>query len=113
MPEPHKAKWTARLLEEALDAVTGERNRDYGDPWDNHQRTAEAWAWWLKHRHGVDLALTDLDVCMLNILQKQSRLAQTVSHDDSWKDIAGFAGNAGACMDHAKERLHDAAQDQS
>lgn len=102
--EPHKADWDARLLREALDAVTGDRNRDYGDPWDNHARTAEAWEWWLRHRHGVELKLTDLDVCMFNILQKQSRLAKTLDHEDGWRDVIGYAANGGVCLDHAKER---------
>jgi hypothetical protein len=101
----HTASWKARLLQEAIEITTSTRNRDYGDPWENHDRTAEIWNWWIKNRFGIDLKLTDLDVCMFNILQKQSRLTNSPEHYDSWVDIAGFAGNAGVCMDHASGRI--------
>lgn len=96
---PTPTTWTPRLLEEAIAAVSGARNKDYGNPWENHQRTAELIEWWLKHAKGVEVIITDLDVCMINILQKASRLSHDPEHWDGWKDIAGYAGNAGVCMD--------------
>lgn len=97
--QPATNQWTPRLLEAAIEATTGARNADYGNPWDNHNRTAELWSFWLRHSKGIDVILTDLDVCMFNMLQKISRLTNGVEHYDSWVDLAGYAGNAGVCMD--------------
>ena len=93
-------KWRPRLLQECVDVITGDRNRDYGDPWENHERTAEIFRWWIKSRFGVDVAIGALDVCMFNDLQKSSRLANSIEHWDSWKDKAGYCGNAGVILDH-------------
>lgn len=96
---PPDNQWKPRLLEAAIEATTGARNKDYGNPWENHNRTAELWAFWLRNSKGIDVILTDLDVCMFNMLQKISRLTNGVEHYDSWVDLAGYAGNAGVCMD--------------
>ena len=93
-------KWKPRLLQECVDVITGDRNRDYGDPWENHERTAEIFRWWIKSRFGVDVAINALDICMFNDLQKSSRLANSIDHWDSWKDKAGYCGNAGVILDH-------------
>lgn len=83
------------ILTEAAKAVYGERNQAYGHPQDNHQRTAELWSAYLNGvlplRRGL-LNITPTDVCILNILQKISRLANGY-HRDSCVDIAGYAEN--------------------
>ena len=96
----NSSKWKPRLLQECVDVITGDRNRDYGDPWENHERTAEIFRWWIKSRFDVDIAIGALDVCMFNDLQKSSRLANSIDHWDSWKDKAGYCGNAGVILDH-------------
>lgn len=80
------------LLAEATKAVAGDRNHDYGDPVDNHRRTAELWSTFL----GVEI--TPRQVCICNILQKVSREAHFRKRD-TLVDIAGYAANAEACSE--------------
>jgi hypothetical protein len=69
-----------------------ERGSAYGSPSENHQLTAELWSIWLSRRLGVAVTFSAEDVCMFNVLQKQSRLA-FITKDDSWFDIAGYTEN--------------------
>ena len=70
-------------------AIVDERGQDYGDPKDNHARTAALWSTYL----GVPISPTQ--VCMANILQKISRtMGPGGPTQDSLEDIAGYAANA-------------------
>jgi hypothetical protein len=73
-------------LTRASEAVDGDRQRDYGHPRVNHGRTARLWSAYL----GIEI--TPTQVCVLNILQKISRL-QNAYHHDGPTDIAGYARN--------------------
>ena len=84
-----------RILGRARAAVYGDRNRHYGNPSDNHARTATLWEAWQQVRQPGPI--NRLDVMALNILQKLSRLVHDPYHMDGWADIAGFAEN-GAWM---------------
>lgn len=68
------------------------RGSDYGHPSTNHQLTADLWSAYLSRRLGKEVRVTAEDVCMLNVLQKSSRLADGTK-DDSWLDIAGYTEN--------------------
>lgn len=81
------------ILEKAIKATTGDRNIDYGDPRENHARTAELWTAYLRKKLKEDLSASD--VCILNILQKISRASNLVT-EDTTVDIAGFAANLAA-----------------
>lgn len=72
------------------------RGDEYGSPAENHQLTAELWSAWLSRRVGSLVKLSAEDVCHLNILQKESRLAFQ-SKDDSVFDVAGYAENIAMC----------------
>jgi hypothetical protein len=93
----------AETLDKAKAIVTGDRNDSYGNPIDNHERTADFQLPWLKHRlvtkhgDGYELTHTALDVVAMNILQKLSRAVHDPTHADNWVDIAGYAANAAAC----------------
>lgn len=72
-----------------------DRGSNYGHPQDNHALTAEMWTAWLRRRFPdmpVEFKLSAEDVCMLNVLQKSSRLAFDTKND-SWLDIAGYSEN--------------------
>lgn len=69
-----------------------ERGDSYGSPAENHQLTADLWSLWMSRRLRKDVKFSAEDVCMLNALQKQSRLAFKTK-DDSWFDVAGYAEN--------------------
>jgi len=83
---------SSSILDVAKTLVNGDRQHAYGVPEVNHERTAELWSAYL----GPDYHLTAHDVCMLNILQKVSRLAHAPTRDGH-VDIAGYAENAERC----------------
>lgn len=74
------------ILEQAQRIIYGERNKDYGHPIINHLRTAAFWCIW------KGTYFTPIDVCMMNIFQKQSRSMNKLTFDNL-VDIAGYTGN--------------------
>jgi len=72
--------------------VISARQGNYAPPHKNHQVTADLLSAWLSARLGMDIRLSPEDVCMINVLQKSSRLANG-THDDSWIDIVGYSEN--------------------
>jgi len=94
------------ILEEAQEIIHGDKNRDYGHPLDNHGLTAHMMMGYLQRRYGYQTpAHFDADdVCVFNVLQKVSRLANTPGHRDSLIDIAGYAGNIEMILDERKRR---------
>lgn len=92
--EPKGKPDIATVLEEAAQIVDGPRRETYGDPKENHARTAALWNAYLTS--GPEFVLTARDVCMLNILQKISRDRHCPKRDNL-VDIAGYARNAELC----------------
>lgn len=93
----------AETLDKVKEIVSGDRNADYGDPIDNHERTARFWVEYLRHRisvtpTGAAITLNGRDVCWLNVLQKISRECHCAKHDNAI-DVCGYAANAAACME--------------
>lgn len=80
------------ILEEAARITSGDRNKFYGHPLDNHGLTAELWALWLERKYGCRLPLTAEDVCWLNSLQKHSREANAPKRDNM-VDVCGYMRN--------------------
>lgn len=72
--------------------IVSERESQYGSPAGQHQLTADFWSSWLSKRLGLSVRLSAEDVCLLNAMQKVSRLA-IGTKDDSLLDIAGFIEN--------------------
>lgn len=81
------------ILDEAARVTSTERNEHYGAPAENHGCTAELISGYLTRKYGHRITLDADDVCVMNILQKVSRLAHTPRHRDSLVDIAGYARN--------------------
>ena len=83
------------ILEEADQVTGGARNQAYGNPRENHGRTAALWTsyLWGKYPNESKPLLDADDVCYMNILQKMSRAMHDPEHRDSWVDIAGYARN--------------------
>ncbi|AHJ88349.1 hypothetical protein CG91_gp049 [Mycobacterium phage 39HC] len=79
-----------RLLKEAGEAISGDRERDYGSARDGFARTGQLIA-----------AILDLDVvtaeqvALILAALKISRLAQNTGHRDSWLDLIGYAALGG------------------
>lgn len=79
------------VLVEALDIVTGARNKAYGSAEDNFQNIANLWNAYLK------TTLTTVDVANMMVLLKVARLKHSPDHRDSWVDIAGYAACGAEC----------------
>lgn len=75
------------LLRQAASIISGERNRNYGDPEDNLGRTAKIWSVIL----GMDVTAEDVAMCMVGL--KVARYGHRGGfQEDTWRDIAGYAG---------------------
>lgn len=81
----------SRAVDKALEVVSGDRQADYGHPRVGHARTAELWSAFM----GVQF--TPEQVCILNALQKFSRLRHSPDHEDSLVDWIGWAINYEMC----------------
>lgn len=94
-------------------ATVRNRGQDYSHPAENHQLTADMWSSWLSRRLGTEILLTPEDVCMLNVLQKASRLAHATK-DDGWLDIAGYTENVAMLepgqRNHQRKTMSDCLQ---
>lgn len=72
--------------------LIAERSKHYGNPQENHARTARLWNAYLASR--ANAPLTPEDICFLNILQKVARcLGESEPTKDTLLDIAGYARN--------------------
>jgi len=81
----------AKLLREAEQLVTGDRNAQYGDPRQDFRRTATMWSAYL----GADVR--PHDVAALMSLLKLSRIRWSPTKEDSWVDLAGYAACGWDC----------------
>jgi predicted cobalt transporter CbtA len=73
-------------LREAAKIISGERNKQYGNPEDNFERTAKIWSVILGTR------ITNEDVAMMMVGLKVARYASKSGFQpDTWIDIAGYA----------------------
>jgi|TARA_X000001036_G_C20629128_1_gene786408 hypothetical protein len=66
--------------------TVGARGDSYGTPYTNFSRIAELWSCHLERD------ITVYDVGVLFILAKVARSKEDMNHDDTWIDIAGYAG---------------------
>jgi hypothetical protein len=74
-----------------------QREDTYGSPYENFKKVADMLTAYL----GVDVQ--PHDVCVIEIIQKIVRLQTSNGlHNDSWVDIAGYAG-IGAEVSHEEE----------
>lgn len=91
----------AKLLVEAAEIITKDRNKSYGEPDEDFQRIAAiASAMGFRALKTVErsdgdtsefVPLTGSDVARFMIALKLSRLAWNPTHRDSWLDTAGYA----------------------
>jgi len=73
-------------LREAAKIISGERNKQYGNPEDNFERTAKIWSVILGTQ------ITNEDVAMMMVGLKVARYASKSGFQpDTWVDIAGYA----------------------
>lgn len=90
------------ILEEAAVITSEDRQLVYGRPHINHNNTAALWNAYLAARVPAE-PLSNVDVCVLNILQKIARLTHSPEHRDTLIDIAGYARNIEMIYDAEEE----------
>ena len=86
------------VLEAAKALVYGDRNRDYGDPVQNHTNIGRVWGGIL----GTEPVPPALVAAMLAGV-KLARLGYTLDHEDSWVDLAGYAAIGAECATSEEE----------
>lgn len=79
------------ILDEAANLIVGQRNKDYGDPVENHQHIADIANAITGH------ALSARDVALILSAVKLARLAKSPDHRDSYVDLCGYTGIAYEC----------------
>lgn len=77
------------ILHKAYALINGDRQKDYGAPWDNFGLLADFFTSYAKKRWGHD------DVVNFLILLKTSRACVERPTQDTYVDIAGYAGLGG------------------
>ena len=74
-----------KIINKAFKAV-GERNDHYGTPLENFERISKLWSCHLEHNISI------YDVGVMLMLLKIARSKHDKLHEDTWIDIAGYAG---------------------
>ena len=87
---------TREYLEEAARIVTGQRQFDYGNKYQNHKNISDLWSAYL----GKKVSAHDVAICML--LVKVARLKHRTT-EDCYIDMAGYAAIAGEINDKDKD----------
>lgn len=86
-----------RILAEAWQVVTQDRNLQYGPPEDSFTTIANLWSAYL------ELDLIAQDVAAMMVLMKVARVRSAPFHTDSWVDIAGYAACGGGMTEQDVE----------
>ena len=86
----------AHVLETALDLTCGDRNKQYGDPLENHQDIARLWTAYLS------TPISPKDVAIMMALVKIARAKRPEPHRDNYVDAAAYLAIAG----EIHERTH-------
>ena len=86
------------ILQNAHDAIYGDKQADYGAPELNLQNIADYWSVHLSASLGIKISLDVYDVTTMMILVKSARLINSPKHSDTIMDIAGYAGLAERCI---------------
>ena len=95
-PSEMDATLREKLLMDAADLVANNRNKEYGEPFENLSRTASMFKAYLGERNGHSLEAHDIAV--FGIILKLGRLSHNQHKADSWADIAGYAAIGYECM---------------
>ncbi len=91
------------LLKSADELINGDRAKDYGDAYQNHDKIAIAWNVIAKSeiaRHG---RITPSHVSLMMDWVKTARLLNSIDHEDSWIDKAGYTALGGEFSQNDKK----------
>ena len=89
------------VLDDAKNAVCGDRDHQYGSPEDNFNQIARFWSVYLHSD------LTSCDVANMMILFKLARNMTGNPKLDNWVDIAGYAACGADCQCYLVNKLKE------
>jgi hypothetical protein len=78
------------ILEKADNLIKGDRAKDYGDAYQNHDKIAEGWNVIVQSAFSTHGRITPSHVALMMDWVKTARLLNTINHEDSWIDKAGY-----------------------
>ena len=78
------------ILATAANLIRGARHEHYGDFADNAECLAKFWNAYLRGRNAIEPRDIAPMLCLLKIMRLRNG-----PHEDSWVDIAGYAGLGG------------------
>jgi hypothetical protein len=87
----------SEVLCEAEELINGDRAKDYGDAYKNHERIAKLWAVILEK----DITVKDVILCM--VAMKTARLIHSDKFD-SWLDICGYGAIGGEFQQRSENK---------
>lgn len=87
------------ILREAEKLITGDRNKNYGNPTENFDTTAALWNAQLGHKLKPGESFTATDVALLMVQLKMARLKTSMSNRDHYLDIAGYIACGWECQE--------------
>jgi hypothetical protein len=79
------------ILDTAKTLINGDRAKDYGDAYLNHQRIADGWNTIIQAAYETTGYVTPMHVALMMDWVKTSRLLATIDHYDSWIDKAAYS----------------------
>ena len=79
------------ILDTAKTLINGDRAKDYGDAYLNHQRIADGWNTIIQAAYETTGYVTPMHVALMMDWVKTSRLLTTIDHYDSWIDKAAYS----------------------
>jgi hypothetical protein len=87
----------AQLLQRGLELTTGDRNKSYGEPYDNLHRCAQLIEAYLRAKYGTAITVTAEDVAHIMSLVKIGRSMTPGYHEDNYLDSAVYQTIAAEC----------------
>jgi hypothetical protein len=92
--EPSNTTVAASILDEARDAIVGDKAYEHGDMLRLHQTIAELWNTYLSATNGQHVNVCPEDVATMMELLKVARRVHGSKKHDHYMDAAGYAAIA-------------------
>lgn len=87
------------FLETASKLTSGDRDKEYGPPFNNLTDCACLFEAYLIAKFNVQISLTAEDIAWLNVLQKMARTFSGNPKPDTYIDAAAYSAIAGECAE--------------
>ncbi len=94
------------IIDEAVNLIQGDRQKDYGPPWENFQDIADVWTPYVMRALESHDILTPTDIANLMVLLKTIRQVRGYNRD-SVLDIIGYAACSEVINDTKARAKHE------